>query len=104
MPVYRGGGKAFDEFRSVPTTGAGHAAPGVSVALDLAVANEFAEMTQAKDAGQAPQVYPLFHRAANSTAIDLAGDEAHHEVVATLQDAFDRRHDAVMLRNYTTPG
>lgn len=100
MPLYHGSGEAFSSFRAVPTTAEGMVAPGVSTALDPAVANEFAQGN-----GQtSPQVYPLFHRAQNPASVTLDGSETHGEVVATLRDAFDRGHDAVMLKNYTTPG
>lgn len=40
----------------------------------------------------------------NPAVLDLTGDESHSAVVATLRDAFDRGHDAVMLRNSNTFG
>lgn len=100
MPLYHGSGEAFSAFRAVPTTAKDMATPGVSVALDPEVANEFAV-----GSGQAnPQVYSLLHRADNPAVLRLSGDETHGEVVATLRDAFDAGHDAIMLKNYTTPG
>jgi hypothetical protein len=103
MPLYHGSNTEFTGFRSVPTTQAEQAAPGVSTALNPAVAQEFAESRTTTHGGQ-PKVYPLLHRAERPAVLDLTGQESHHEVVATLRDAFDRGHDAVMLRNYTTPG
>jgi hypothetical protein len=63
------------------------------------------EDAAARGSGQNnPQVYPLFHRAERPTSLTLDGSETHGEVVATLRDAFDAGHDAVMIRNYSTPG
>jgi hypothetical protein len=101
MPLYHGSGESFSAFRAVPTTAKGMEAPGVSTALDPEVANEFALRGSAK---ASPQVYPLLHRADNPAVMSLDGSETHGQVVATLRDAFDAGHDAVMLKNYTTPG
>jgi len=102
MPVYHGTGSEFSEFRAVPTSAGPMDTPGVSVALSPEIANEFAA---ARGSGPAsPQVYPLYHRADRPVGLTLSGHEAHHEVVATLQNAFDRRYDSVLLRNYTSPG
>jgi len=98
MPVYHGTGSEFSSFRAVPTTAAGMETPGVSVALDPAVANEFAGSAPANQ-----QVYPLLHRAEKPAVMALDGSESHGEVVGALRDAFDAGHDAVMLKNYTTP-
>jgi hypothetical protein len=100
MPVYHGSGDSFSSFRAVPTTAKDMETPGVSVALNPEVANEFAQ-----GSGKAsPQVYPLLHRADKPTSLMLDGSESHGEVVSTLKDAFDSGYDAVMLKNYTTPG
>lgn len=100
MPLYHGSGESFSAFRAVPTTAEDMTTPGVSVALDPDVANEFAQ----GNAQANPQIYPLLHRADNPAVLNLTGDETHGEVVGTLRDAFDSGHDAVMLKNYTTPG
>lgn len=113
MPLYHGTGAAFDEFKPVPTDAKGWVSPGASLARSPEIANEFAEMAGqgrigglywSDNARANPQVYKLFHRADNPAALTLTGNETHPQVVATLQDAFDRGHDAVMLRNYTSPG
>ena len=102
MPVYHGSPSEFTAFQAVPTTQAGMATPGVSVALDPQVANEFAAAKQGN--GQAnPQVYPLFHRASKPGVLTLDGTEKQGEIASTLAGAFDQGHDAVMLKNYTTP-
>lgn len=102
--IPHGTNKTFDAFKAVPTDAKGLATPGVSTALDPRVANEFAERAARDSARTSPQVYPLFHRADNPAPFDLTGNETRHQVVETLRDAFDRGHDAVMLRNYTSPG
>jgi hypothetical protein len=111
MPLYHGTDLDFDTFKAIPTDQAGFQSPGVSSALDPEMANEFAVSRGNVPANQPPgatsgasQVYKLLHRADRPVMLNLTGDEAHHEVVSTLQDAFDRGHDAVMLRNYTSPG
>ena len=102
MPVYHGSGAEFTSPRAVPTTAAGMKTPGVSVALDPRVASEFAVAQRDSEPGN-PQVYPLLHRAENPAILTLDGTEKHGEVVGALRDAFEAGHDAVMLKNYTTP-
>lgn len=102
MPVYHGSTVDFPAFQAVPTKGAGQATPGVSVALDPAVANEFA-MAKQGSATASPQVYPLLHRADHPAVLHLDGSETQGEVASTLAHAFDAGHDAVMLKNYTSP-
>lgn len=113
MPLYHGSGQTFSQFKAAPTSAAVRDAPGVSLARDPEIANEFAQMAgQGRVRGREwsdnvqtnPQVYKLWHRADRPVSIRLEGNEAHHEVVATLQDAFVRGYDSVMLRNYTSPG
>jgi hypothetical protein len=99
MPLYHGTGSEFSSFRTVPTTAGGMQTPGVSAALDPAVANEFALGSEQTN----PQVYKLWHRAERPAVLDLTGNESHGEVVGTLRDAFEAGHDAVMMRNYTSP-
>ena len=102
MPVYHGAGETFSSFRAVPTTAKGMETPGVSVALDPEVANEYA-MAKPGNGQANPQVYPLFHRTEKPAVMTLQGNETHGEVVGTLRDLFEGGHDAVMLKNYTTP-
>ena len=104
MPLYHGSGQTFSEFKAVPTSAGVSDAPGVSLALHPQIANEFALAKSLGNEQANPQVYKLIHRADNPASLTLSGDEGHREVVATLQDAFDAGHDAVMLRNYTSPG
>jgi hypothetical protein len=103
MPLYHGTNAEFSAFRAAPTIAEELAAPGVSTALDPAVASEFAASRAATRGGQA-QVLPLYHRADNPVRLDLSGRESHAQVVETLRDAFERGHDSVMITNYTTPG
>jgi hypothetical protein len=67
------------------------------------IADEFAQTAAERSGGNA-QIYPLYHRADQRAVIHLSGDEKNHEIAATLADAWDRGFDAVMLRNYTSPG
>lgn len=100
MPLYHGTGETFSQFKAVPTSADGWITPGVSTALNPEIANEFAARSNAQ---ANPQVYQLFHRAESPAVLALTGNEAHHEVVGALRNAFDAGHDAVMLRNYTSP-
>lgn len=54
-------------------------------------------------APEAQQEGVLWHRAARPAVMDAQGAQTH-EIQASLADAWDRGHDAVMLRNYTRPG
>ena len=76
--------------------------PGVSLALDPEVANEFAVARGSEQTN--PQVYKLLHRAERPTSLTLDGSETHGQVVDALRSAFDAGHDAVMIKNYTSPG
>jgi hypothetical protein len=100
MPLYHGSGADFTAFRAVPTTAKGMETPGVSLALDPALASSFALDSELAN----PQVYKVFHRAEKPAQLRLDGRESHGAVVATLRDAFEAGHDAVMLRNYIKPG
>jgi len=107
MPVYHGTNQeitAFDPLAGVPTTSA---APAQNVAawvsLDPETANEFA-LLASRGSGQNSQIYPLRHRASNPLVFELDGTETNLEVQGALADAFAAGHDAVMFKNYTTPG
>lgn len=101
MPLYHGTGETFGQFKAVPTNADGWATPGVSTALDPEIANEFAARS---DNGLAnPQVHKLFHRTGSPAVLTLTGDESRREVVGALRDAFANGHDAIRLRNYTSP-
>jgi hypothetical protein len=106
MPLYHGSHTSFDAFKAVPTNADGWVTPGVSLALDPRIASQFAERgpafgRAADNAQTSPQVYKLWHRAENPGVIRLSDTPPpHHEIVATLRNAFDSGRDSVMLRNY----
>jgi len=102
MPLYHGSGTEFSSPRAVSTNAAGMESPGVSLALDPEVANEFAAARGSEQTN--PQVYKLLHRAERPTSLTLDGSETHGQVVDALRSAFDAGHDAVMIKNYTSPG
>ena len=107
MPLYHGTGETFNEFKGSPTQR--FQTPGVSLARDPEIANEYAAASldnakTSQSGAAAPQVHQLVHRADRPVALTLTGNEAHHEVVSTLHNAFDQGYDSVMLRNYTSPG
>ena len=77
----------------------------MSVALEPATADEFAALAAAGASGSYPSTMKLLHRAERPVIVRLEGGEKNHEIAATLNHAFnDLGHDAVMLKNYTTPG
>ena len=98
IPLYHGSGASFSEFNAVPTNARDWRTPGVSLALNPEMANEFAASQRANQ-----QVYKLFHRADRPAELEYRG-EPHHQIVATLRDAFNSGYDAVTIKNYTTPG
>jgi hypothetical protein len=102
MPLYHGSGAQFSSARAVPTNSAGMESPGVSLALDPEVANEFAAARGSEKTN--PQVYKLLHRAERPASLTLDGSETHGQVVDALRSAFEAGHDAVMIKNYTSPG
>jgi hypothetical protein len=111
IPLYHGTAgdiKAFDLARGGQMSGSPVGALGVSAALDLDTAQEFAELA-AQSAGQAgknqtPTVLELYHRAQKPAQIDLTGKETNLEIAATVQNAWERGYDAILFNNYTTPG
>lgn len=96
---------AFDPARTGGrTSGSQAGSQGVSVALSPEVANEFAFLA-AQQSGGDPVVLPLMHRTERPGVLTLDGSAKNLEVAATLSDAFSAGgRDAVVLRNYTTPG
>ena len=102
MPLYHGSGTEFSSPRAVSTNAAGMESPGVSLALDPEVANEFAVARGSEQTN--PQVYKLLHRAERQTSLTLDGSETHGQVVDALRSAFDAGHDSVMIKNYTSLG
>lgn len=106
MPLYHGTAANFDAFdlsRGGATSRSDVGQVGVSVARNPEVANEFAELAARRTHGD-PSVLPLLHRAERPARITLDGSETNLEVAATLREAWDRGYDAVLLKNYTTPG
>lgn len=105
--VYHGSGspdiKAFDLARGGATSGSEVGRMGVSVALEPEVADEFAAIAAKKTGGNA-QTYPLLVRKSKAAAVTLDGSETNQEIAATLADAWGRGYDAILFRNYTTPG
>jgi hypothetical protein len=107
MPLYHGtSGKDFRGFhpsKRGSMTQAPPAREGVWSALNPEVAAEFAEMAARKNPdGQ--RILPLLHRAENPARLRLKGHESPRQIAATLADAFDGGIDAVLVRNYTSPG
>lgn len=110
MPLYHGSNQAFPAFRAPEPYGANTmVAPnklGIALAVDdPELAAEYAAGAVKRSGGQgSPQIYKTVHRADRPAALTLAADETDLDVAATLMDAWDAGHDAVMLRNYTSPG
>jgi hypothetical protein len=96
-PTVAGSPFTFEAFRSVPTSAPGPVAPGVSTALDPAVASNFAMLRSEGNPSARPRVYRLWHRTDRPGVVDLTGNESPFEVFATLRDAFDNGYDAITL-------
>jgi len=94
--------RAFDLSKAGNTTGASAAKAGVWFARDPAVADEFARWGSAEI--DRPRILPLMYRSDRRASLHLDGTEKNHEIAATLDHAWDRGYDSVMLRNYTSPG
>lgn len=102
MPLYHGTNQDIKEFslsRGGSTTNSPVGKLGVSLALDPDTASEFAGLAGSEGAN----VIKVYHRASKPARIDLEGNETDFEVAATVQDAWDNGHDAIMFTNYTTP-
>ena len=95
----------IDPSKGGSTTGAAPARQGAAwLSTDPETANEFAVLAGKARPGSSPQVYPLLHRTSKPAVVDLTGDEKNMEIAGALEDAFSNGYDAVMFRNYTTPG
>ena len=112
MPLAHGTASDFSEFDLDEAGRMSRAAParmGVSAEVRPSmtspspIADEFAERAS-KLTSNPPRILPLLHRAENPASLTLTGDEMNHEIAATLADAWERGHDSVLLRNYTSPG
>mgnify|MGYP000930298379 CR=1 FL=1 len=109
MPLAHGTSSTFDAFdltKGGSTIGTEPARMGVWSEVrrgESQIADEFAEMS-ARNTGGNPQVMPLLHRADKPAALTLSGSETNEEIAATLAHAWENGYDAVMMRNYTSPG
>jgi hypothetical protein len=111
MPLAHGTASDFSAFDLGEAGRTSQAAPAlmgvwteiVRPGREAKIAGQFAEMAAART-GAEPRLMPLLHRAENPASLTLTGDEMNHEIAATLADAWDRGHDSLLLRNYTSPG
>jgi hypothetical protein len=94
---------AFDRSTFGRNTGGVTARQGVFSAFDPAVADYYAG-TSPQDPSAGQRVIPLLHRSERKGQVHLTGDEDDHEVAATLQDAWNRGYDSVVLHGYRHPG
>ncbi len=94
---------AFDLQYGGGRSGSRAGAQGVSVAVDPAVADEFARGAQGATLEHS-RVLPLRYRSDKQARLTLDGTEQNNEVAATLAHAWDLGYDSVRLMNYTTPG
>jgi len=105
MPLYKGMDQdvtGFDPAYRGTASGSLAAKEGFSVALDPETASEFAMQAKGERPGNG-QIYPLRHRAERPVVLRLDGDETDKQIAGVLRDAWDAGHDAVLMRNYTTP-
>lgn len=97
---------AFDPARGATTSASAPGRMGVFSEVRPqagGIADEFAGMAAQKTGGD-PAVMPLLHRAEKPASISLTGNEKNHEIAATLDHLWANGYDAVMMKNYTTPG
>jgi len=100
MPLFHGTAADFAEFSpSVAgrTTGARSARSGVWTTPDPRVASEYSKAAASTDTNAGPNILPLLHRTERPGRIQLDGSETDLEVQGTIDDAFARGHDALML-------
>jgi hypothetical protein len=104
-PIYHGSARkfsAFDPAKRGSSTGTPAAHIATWHSLDPESANFFADVAARKRRGQHQQLYPLFYRTSNPAEFTLRGHEPHRAVAATVDDAFAKGHDSVLIRNYNT--
>lgn len=100
IPLFHGTAADFAEFSpSVAgrTTGARSARSGVWTTPDPRVASEYAKAAASTDTNAGPNILPLLHRTERPGRVQLDGSETDLEVQGTIEDAFARGHDALML-------
>jgi hypothetical protein len=99
--------RSFDLSKRGTTSGAAPAQLGVWMEVRKAgsspIADEFAEMA-ARKTGSHPSVLSLLHRTDHPAQLTLTGRETNDQIFGTLAKAWDDGHDAVLLKNYTSPG
>lgn len=105
MPLFHGTNKDLKEF-DLSLGGSVSKSPvgklGISVTPDIEIAKEYAKLS-AENGGN-PTVLELVHRAKSPAMIELDGTERNLEMAATVSQAWDDGYDAIMLKNYKTPG
>jgi hypothetical protein len=102
MKLYHGTNQDLKEFKlSEGGKVSGSQVGSISVAStqDKGVAQTYANEAAEKYGGK-PSVIELVHRAERPAKIELNGDELNHEMLATVQQAWDDGKDALMLTNY----
>lgn len=109
MPLYHGTAKDIKKFRKDvggSVSGSPVGSLGISLATDPDTANEFAQMAAKKnpDGKSGGNVIQAFHRAEKPGVIELDGTETNQEVYLAVSEAWDAGYDAIMFKNYTTPG
>jgi hypothetical protein len=82
--------------------GVGAVRPRACVTQRFSASETAASGTQASQGAAIPPG-PIWHRSERSMSIDARG-AAEGEIQASLKKAWNQGHDAVMLRNYTSPG
>ncbi|MFI5014540.1 MAG: hypothetical protein ACHQAY_19575 [Hyphomicrobiales bacterium] len=105
MPLYHGTASdisAFDPAKLGSNTGTALAKLGVWSTRAPELAGVFAERAAARGSGSGQSILPLVHRADNPAQLTLKGSEHPLSVAETVRDAFDRGHDAVWIKNFST--
>lgn len=105
MPLFHGTAADIDRFKffedpNKRVSGSPVGKLGVSLAIDPALANEFASRAGSKGAN----VLPLLHRADQGASVHLSGQESNDQVWATVLDAWKQGFDSLKFNNYTSNG
>lgn len=103
MPLFHGTAADIDRFRlfeneTKRVSGSPVGKLGVSLALDPALANEFASRAGSEGAN----VLPLLHRYDRGASVPLVGQESNDQVWATVLDAYKQGFDSLKFNNYTS--
>lgn len=74
--------------------------PGVSLAVDPTLANEFAYRAGNAMSNTGQNVLPVFHRADSRAHLSLSGDKSNADIFGTAVDAWKQGKKGLLFDNY----